>query len=90
MAEKLNKNKTGLSLGIFIALIHALWAVLVAIGVAESMLDWVFPMHFIGNVFSINAFSIVNALILIVCGFVGGYVMGWVFALIWNWVAKMK
>lgn len=84
----LNKNKTGLVLGIFAALLHAVWAIAVLIGVAQTYLDWIFPMHFINSVFEVATFSIVNAIILIVLAFIGGYVCGWVFAALWNWIEK--
>ena len=83
-----NKNKLGLTLGIFAALLHLVWAVLVAIGIAQNWLNWIFPMHFIDSVFSVTSFSIVNALILIVLAFIGGYACGWVLGAIWNYVDK--
>lgn len=85
---KINKNSLGLSLGIFAALLHAVWAILVAAGVAKSLLDWVLPLHFVGAMFSITSFSIVSAILLVVLAFVGGYVTGWVFAAIWNKFGK--
>ncbi|MBS3100237.1 hypothetical protein J4463_03420 [Candidatus Pacearchaeota archaeon] len=84
----INKNKLGLALGIFAAVLHAIWAVAVAIGLAQTYLDWIFPMHFIGNVFQVATFSIINASILVVMAFVGGYVCGWLFAWLWNKLGK--
>ena len=84
----LNKNKTGLVLGIFFAAWHLLWAILVLVGIAQSMLDWVLPLHFISLLVSVTAFSITNALILIIAAFIGGYIIGWVFAWLWGWLNK--
>ena len=84
MAEKLNKNKLGMTLGVFIALWHLVWALLVAVGIGENLLDWALPLHFVSMTFTILEFNIINALILVIAAFVGGYVMGWVFAALWN------
>lgn len=82
--EDISKNKAGMTLGLFAAGWHAVWALLVGIGIAESMLNWVLPLHFISLVVPMSAFSWLNALILIIAGFIGGYVMGWSFAALWN------
>jgi hypothetical protein len=86
----MNKNKIGLTLGLFIALLHAVWAVAVLAGIKASMLEWLFAMHFVSITFELLQFSIANALILVACTFVGGYIMGWIFAAIWNGVDKCK
>lgn len=84
----INNNRTGLTLGIFFAIWHAIWAILVAIGVAEQLLNWALPLHFVSASFTIASFSITSAIMIVVASFIGGYVAGWVFALIWNWVEK--
>jgi len=92
MADKISKNRAGLAVGLFVALLHALWALVVAIA-PESMqkaLDWIFPMHFLNNVYQITAFSFTNALLLVVMAFVGGYIFAWVFAWIWDWLVKKR
>jgi len=85
---KLEKNKTGLVLGIFFALLHLAWALLVAIGSADAIIKWIMPLHFIGLIVPITTFSIVNALILVIAAFIGGYISGWVFAWLWNIIKK--
>lgn len=84
----INKNKLGLTLGIFIAFLHLLWSLFVAVGMAQKYLDWIFPMHFISAIFSVTTFTIVNALILTVIAFIAGYVCGWLLGLVWNWLNK--
>lgn len=86
--DGLSKCQLGLALGVFVALMHAAWALLVAAGVGQGILDWIFPMHFLNSVYTILDFNLLNALILIIMAFVGGYVMGWVFAAIYNIVKK--
>lgn len=86
----LNKNKTGLVLGILFAICHLLWSLAVLAGVAQKFLTWIFSMHMLNNVFTVTSFNAVNALVLLVVTFITGYVTGWVFALLWNWIAKKK
>lgn len=86
--EKLNRHHVGLAVGIFLALLHAVWALAVAVGVGQNVLNWIFPLHFLNQIYSVASFSLTTALILIVMVLVCGYVMGWVFAAIWNYVVK--
>ena len=85
---KMNKNSVGLVLGIFFALLHLVWAILVAIGSADVLIKWILPLHFIGLIVPITTFSILNAVMLVVMAFVGGYICGWVFAWLWNLLKK--
>ena len=85
---KLDKNKVGLTLAIFFAAMHALWALAVALGVGQKFFDYVFPMHFLNNVYSVMAFNAGTAVLLVVMAFVCCYIMGWLFAALWNWVDK--
>lgn len=85
---KLNKNKVGLAVGLLVAILHAVWAILVAVGVGETVIQWIMPLHFIDMAASVFTFSIVTALLLIVVAFIGGYVIGWVYAAISNKIAK--
>lgn len=83
----LDKNKVGLSLGIFLAIVHAFWALMVAVmpGTLQSFLDWVFLLHSIVPVWVLTPFSFVNSILLVIVTFVLGYIFGWVFA----WAHKM-
>ena len=86
--EKLSKTKTGLVLGLFMAIVHAAWAVLVALGVAQGLIDWVTEMHMLDNPYIVLDFSLGTAIGLIVLTFVVGYILGWVFAALWNSLRK--
>jgi uncharacterized membrane protein YqaE (UPF0057 family) len=72
----------GLALGAFFGLIHALWSVVVALGWAKPLIDWILGMHFIEMEFQIADFVFWKALILVVLTAVVGYVVGLVFAMI--------
>ncbi|MBU3907241.1 MAG: hypothetical protein KKA64_03245 [Nanoarchaeota archaeon] len=85
---KLKSNKVGLTLGVFCALIHAVWALLVAIGSAKLVIDLVMPLHFLSVIYSITEFSIATASVLVILAFAGGYITGAVFAWVWNLLNK--
>lgn len=80
----LDKKHVGLSLGIFFALIHAIWALIVAFGYGQALLDWILSMHSMTAVLVVGAMTLGRALGLIALSFVFGYVLGWLFAAVWN------
>jgi len=87
MADKLNKNQVALSLGIFAALCHLVWSIAVAIGI-QSYIDWVLLLHSIKLDLLLTQVVILNVVILLVLAFIGGYIVGWVFAALYNWIGK--
>jgi hypothetical protein len=84
----LNPKQTGLALGLFAAILHAAWAILVALGVAKPLMNWAIRLHFIADQHAVDPFSIGNALMLVVFAFIMAFIVGYVFANIWNWTAK--
>lgn len=88
--KQLNPNTIGLIVGSFVGFMHLLWALLVMLGLAQLILDFVYGIHFLNNPFSVTAFDITKAVILVVVTFIVGYVGGYVFTLIWNRVVKEK
>lgn len=85
---QLNPKKTALTLGVFFAGVHVLWSVLVAFGVAQAVLDFVFWLHMIRAVYLVDTFNLVASLSLILMTLVMGGVVGFVFAKIWNWLHR--
>jgi hypothetical protein len=61
-----------------------MWSLLVALGLAQLVIDWIFRLHFIQPPYTITAFNLGTAVTLIVVTSVIGFVMGWLFAAIWN------
>jgi hypothetical protein len=86
--NRLKVNKTGLAFGGFFAVIHAIWAIMVAIGVAQISMDWIFGLHFINLQYSMAPFSIGTAIALVVVTGIVGYICGIVLAWIWNCAHK--
>lgn len=82
----ISKNKLGVVLGSLLGLWHLAWAALVATGVAQWLMDWVFRLHFIQPPYVVSAFKLNYAIGLIVITSVLGYTFGWVGGALWNWV----
>lgn len=84
----MDKNKAGLTVGYFLALVHLVWALAVIImpSTLQSCLDWIFKLHGISNYMTITSLSIINAILLVIVTFISGYIIGWVFA----WLADCK
>ncbi len=81
-----SKNKVGLVVGSLFGLCHFAWSLLVAFGVAQWLMDWVFRLHFIQPPYTIAPFRLGFAIGLIVFTSIVGYVTGWLFGAIWNWL----
>jgi len=83
----LDKNKIGLALGLFLAVVHAVWALMVAIipGPLQSSLNWIFVLHSLEPIWILTPFNFLNAILLVIVTFILGYIFGWVFA----WVHKV-
>jgi hypothetical protein len=84
----MNQHKTGLTLGAFAALVHILWAILVAMNLGQMWMDFVLGLHFLNNPFQVMPFASTNAVMLIVLVAVIGYIVGFVFATVWNKVKQ--
>lgn len=82
----ISKYKLGLVIGSAFGLWHFVWAILVASGFAQSLMDWIFKLHFIQPLYVVTPFKPLLALTLIVVTSVLGYLSGWIAAAIWNWL----
>jgi hypothetical protein len=63
---------------------HLLWSLLVALGWAQGLINFIFWIHFIRPVYIIENFEIGRALLLIAVTSAIGYSVGWSFAMLWN------
>ena len=84
----MNKNKIGLVLGSFAGLLHLVWGLFIAFGLAQPLLDFIYNLHSLNNPFIVMPFDLMHTLGLIVVTFLVGYVFGYVFAALWNRVHK--
>ena len=82
----LNPEKTGLSLAAFAAAAHVLWAALVSFGWAGPIVNFMLRAHFVTKpTYTIGAFDLGTAFVLVIIAAAVGYVAGFAFAHIWNW-----
>ena len=74
----------GFVFGALLALWHACWSALVALGWAQHVLNFVLWAHFISLPIRIEPFAIGRALILVGIAFGAGFVTGSILAIFWN------
>ena len=79
-----NSNKAGVVVGALVAGWHLLWSLLVLIGCAQPIIDFIFWAHMIKPVYVVKPFDPVAAVTLMMITGVIGYVFGFVGAIIWN------
>ncbi len=87
---QISSVRLGLIFGLFLAIVHAAWALLVAIGWAQPFLDFVFWAHFITPPYQVEAFEFVRAAVLTGFVFIVGLVFGVVGGCLWNMSTRAK
>jgi hypothetical protein len=82
----LNKNRTGIIVGIFFGSLHVLWTLLVAIipGNLQDFLNWVAQIYSVEPVYVLTPFDSVNSFLLIIISIALGYALGFFFSAVWN------
>ena len=86
--KKLNPHGVGMTVGATMAVMHLGWSLLVMMGWATVLMDFIFSMHFLSNPYVVQVFDLGKALMLVIVTFAVGYVIGWVFSWIWNMMLK--
>ena len=79
-----NSIKAGITFGALLGISHLSWVLLVAFGWAQPLMDFVFWMHFVRPVYVIQPFSLSAAVVLIIVTAGTGFVIAFVFGVIWN------
>lgn len=88
--KELNRNHFGLIIGSVIGLWHIIWSLLVLLGLAQTLIGWIFWLHFLNNPYQVEPFEFTRAVILVVVTFVVGYAVGWISAYLWNMLINKK
>lgn len=82
-----NPAKAGISVGAVFGVWHLMWVTLVATGTAKPVLDLILKLHFLEFDYSLAPFAVSTAVTLVGLTFAIGAVLGFVFALVWNWLS---
>lgn len=82
----MSPHKLGLVLAMFIGGWHIIWSLLVLLGWARPLINFIFWLHFITPPYQVGAFVVWRAIVLIAVTTTVGYVLGRVIGAIWNWV----
>ncbi len=80
----LNPLRAGIALGVFLGAWHLAWSIMVAVGWAEAILRFILRIHFIDLDIGMWPFDIGLAATLVAVTTVIGFVLGAVFAVLWN------
>jgi hypothetical protein len=76
--------KAGLVFGALLGGVHVCWALVVAAGWAQSVVNFILWMHFIKPIYLIEQFNIGTAVVLVVVTACTGFVMAFLFGMLWN------
>jgi len=82
--NQLNKNKTGLALGLLSIILHTLWTIAIATDLANKLLNWWKSYHFISPEYTLLKFNFLNAVLGLITAFILAYLVGWIFSFIYN------
>ena len=85
---RFNPSMVGLYTGFLISFCHLIWVILVALGLAQGWMNFIFSLHFLDNPFQVGAFNMATAVVLLIMTFVVGYGFGWVATWVWNRMQK--
>lgn len=82
--QHVNPKNVGFTLGALSGLCHLAWSILVALGWAGPVVNFMFRLHFIEPMYVIRPFDFMTAVGLVAMTAVVGCVVGYLFGLIWN------
>ena len=84
MNQFVSPAKMALTFGVLIGGLHLVWSILVALGWAQALADFIFWAHMFSMPFTVKAFDATAAVTLIVITSVIGCLFGYLMAIIWN------
>jgi hypothetical protein len=86
----INPLKAGVTFGALLGVCHLFWALLALLGWAQPLIDFVFWMHLIQPVLVIRPFNLAAAAALTVFASIVGFVVAFVFAVLWNGLRRYQ
>lgn len=84
MDHHLNPVKTGLAVGTLVGTLHLIWILFVMFGWAQAIVTFSMWAHMVSSPMVVKAFDFSAAITLIVVATIIGYIVGFLFARIWN------
>ena len=84
---KFNPFTVGLYTGLLIGSFHLIWSILVFLGLAQLLMDFILGLHFLNNPYRVQPFNFVTAISLLIVTTFVGFVVGYVATWVWNKVA---
>ena len=84
----LNPKKTGIALGLIFGGIHLIWSIIVALGWGQAWVDFVLWAHMVHVTYVVGPYDFAASITVIVISAFIGFVLGMVFAKVWNKVHK--
>jgi hypothetical protein len=81
--------KAGLVLGTLMGGLHLVWALLVAVGWAQAIVNFVLWIHFIKPIYLVEPFDIGTAALLVAVTGFAGFVIAFLFGMLWNHLHRM-
>lgn len=90
MNHKLRGHQVGFAVGSTVAIIHAIWAATVGImpEVAQKFVNFDIAVHFMSIPVTVQEFSWGGTIALVLFAFCFGYIVGRIFAAVYNSVAR--
>lgn len=82
--HKLNSKKVGLTVGTLLCGWHAVWSLLVLLGLAQPILNFILWAHMIHVDYVVGPFDATACISLLVLTFAVGYVAGYSGTIVWN------
>lgn len=83
-----NPNNTGLAVGMFVGGVHLVWTILVAFGWAQPLINFSSWAHMVSVPVVVKDFDLTAAVTVIIIAAIIGYVLGYAFAHIWNYLHR--
>lgn len=80
----IHPHKAGLALGLLFGGVHLVWSIIVALGWGQWLIDFILWAHMVQVDYVVGPYDLAASLTVIGLTFVVGFVVGTVFARIWN------
>lgn len=88
MNQHISPTKTGLAFGKLLGGVHFIWAILVALGWAQALVNFSQWAHMVSTPVIVGAFDLSAAVTVIIVATAIGFILGYAFAKIWNWLHR--